>query len=42
MGGGDKPMRKIRSTTILEHVVWRLSDQCDGITAIEQDAARRR
>lgn len=31
MGGGDKPMRKIRGITILEHVVRRLSDQCDGI-----------
>lgn len=31
MGGGDKPMRKIRGTTILEHVVRRLSDQCAGI-----------
>lgn len=31
MGGGDKPMRKIRGITILEHVVRRLSDQCDGL-----------
>ncbi len=31
MGGGDKPMRKIRGITILEYVVRRLSDQCDGI-----------
>ena len=31
MGGGDKPMRKIQGITILEHVVRRLSDQCDGI-----------
>jgi len=31
MGGGDKPLRKIRGITILEHVIRRLSDQCDGI-----------
>ena len=31
IGGGDKPLRKIRGITILEHVVRRLSDQCDGI-----------
>lgn len=31
MGGGDKPMRKIHGITILEHVVRRLSDQCDGL-----------
>jgi molybdenum cofactor guanylyltransferase len=31
MGGGDKPMRKILGVTILEHVVRRLSDQCDGL-----------
>jgi molybdopterin-guanine dinucleotide biosynthesis protein A len=31
MGGGDKPLRKIRGITILEHVVRRLSDQCDGL-----------
>jgi molybdopterin-guanine dinucleotide biosynthesis protein A len=31
MGGGDKPMRRIRGITILEHVVRRMSDQCDGI-----------
>jgi molybdopterin-guanine dinucleotide biosynthesis protein A len=31
MGGGDKPMRTIRGITILEHVVRRLSDQCDGL-----------
>lgn len=31
MGGGDKPMRKIQGITILEHVVRRLSDQCDGL-----------
>lgn len=31
MGGGDKTMRKIKGITILERVVRRLSDQCDGI-----------
>jgi molybdopterin-guanine dinucleotide biosynthesis protein A len=31
MGGGDKPMWKIQGITILEHVLRRLSDQCDGI-----------
>jgi molybdopterin-guanine dinucleotide biosynthesis protein A len=31
MGGGDKPMRKIRGIAILEHVVRRLVDQCAGL-----------
>jgi molybdopterin-guanine dinucleotide biosynthesis protein A len=31
MGGGDKPLRTIGGITILEHVVRRLSDQCDEI-----------
>jgi molybdopterin-guanine dinucleotide biosynthesis protein A len=31
MGGGDKPMRKIQGITLLEHVIRRLSDQCDGL-----------
>jgi molybdopterin-guanine dinucleotide biosynthesis protein A len=31
MGGGDKPMRTIGSRTILDHVVERLSPQCDGL-----------
>ena len=31
MGGGDKPMREIGGRTILDHVVDRLSPQCDGL-----------
>lgn len=31
MGGGDKPMREIGGRTILDHVVARLSPQCDGL-----------
>jgi molybdopterin-guanine dinucleotide biosynthesis protein A len=31
MGGGDKPMRDIGGRTILDHVVERLSPQCDAL-----------
>ena len=31
MGGGDKPMREIGGRTILDHVIDRLSPQCDGL-----------
>jgi molybdopterin-guanine dinucleotide biosynthesis protein A len=31
MGGGDKPMREIGGRTILDHVIERLSPQCDGL-----------
>jgi molybdopterin-guanine dinucleotide biosynthesis protein A len=31
MGGGDKPMREIGGRTILDHVVERLSPQCDAL-----------
>ncbi|WP_158818474.1 molybdenum cofactor guanylyltransferase MobA [Methylocapsa sp. S129] len=31
MGGGDKPMRRIGASTILERVAARLAPQCDGL-----------
>ncbi|KRB30913.1 molybdenum cofactor guanylyltransferase [Mesorhizobium sp. Root695] len=31
MGGGDKPMREIAGRTILDHVIERLSPQCDEL-----------
>ena len=31
MGGGDKPMHEIGGRTILDHVIDRLSPQCDGL-----------
>lgn len=31
MGGGDKPMREIGGRTMLDHVIERLSGQCDGL-----------
>jgi molybdopterin-guanine dinucleotide biosynthesis protein A len=31
MGGGDKPMRQIGGRAILDHVVERLTPQCDGL-----------
>ena len=31
MGGGDKPMRRIGGSTILERVIARLQPQCDGL-----------
>jgi molybdopterin-guanine dinucleotide biosynthesis protein A len=31
MGGGDKPMRMVGGRPILEHVVGRLSPQCDAL-----------
>ena len=31
MGGGDKPMRRIGALTILERVVARLAQQCNGL-----------
>jgi len=31
MGGGDKPMREIGGRTMLDHVIARLSAQCDGL-----------
>jgi molybdopterin-guanine dinucleotide biosynthesis protein A len=31
MGGGDKPMRQIGGRTILERVIARLQQQCDGL-----------
>lgn len=31
MGGGDKPMREIGGRTILDHVIERLSPQCDEL-----------
>jgi molybdopterin-guanine dinucleotide biosynthesis protein A len=31
MGGGDKPMRTIAGITILDHVIRRVSDQCDAL-----------
>lgn len=31
MGGGDKPMREIGGRAILDHVVERISPQCDGL-----------
>jgi molybdopterin-guanine dinucleotide biosynthesis protein A len=31
MGGGDKPMRQIGGRTILERVIARLKQQCDGL-----------
>jgi molybdopterin-guanine dinucleotide biosynthesis protein A len=31
MGGGDKPMREIAGRPILDHVIERLSPQCDGL-----------
>ncbi len=31
MGGGDKPMREIVGRTMLDHVIERLSGQCDGL-----------
>ncbi|MBN9245548.1 MAG: molybdenum cofactor guanylyltransferase MobA [Mesorhizobium sp.] len=31
MGGGDKPMREIGGRSILDHVVERVSPQCDGL-----------
>lgn len=31
MGGGDKPMRRIGGRTILDHVIERLTPQCDGL-----------
>jgi molybdenum cofactor guanylyltransferase len=31
MGGGDKPMRRIAGSTILDRVITRLKPQCDGL-----------
>jgi molybdenum cofactor guanylyltransferase len=31
MGGGDKPMRQIAGRTILDRVIARLAQQCDGL-----------
>ena len=31
MGGGDKSMRRIDGLTILDHILARLSPQCDGV-----------
>ena len=31
MGGGDKPMRRIGGSTILERMIARLQPQCDGL-----------
>ena len=31
MGGGDKPMRQIGGSTILQRVIARLKPQCDGL-----------
>lgn len=31
MGGGDKPMREIGGRTMLDHVIERMSGQCDGL-----------
>jgi molybdopterin-guanine dinucleotide biosynthesis protein A len=31
MGGGDKPMREIAGRTMLDHVIERMSGQCDGL-----------
>jgi molybdenum cofactor guanylyltransferase len=41
MGGGDKPMRLIGGRTILDHVIARLSGQCDTLVINANGDPRR-